>query len=487
MVGCMRRYKRIALTGGVALAVVAVAMGPRAASAESLRPLIAGLLDGHNLIDAAQSDLKAAAENVEVAYGGWYPALDVTSHAGYEQQIKPGGTEDTRMPSKELDVTVTQKLWDFGATGSAIRSAKLTRSQAEASLQAARQNLALRGVVAYLNVLRASRIVEFAQRSEANIKVQTQLEGRPRPARRRFRHRRAAVQAASRPGGSAALPGRGPVATGAKQFPGPCSARRRRPWPRWRNLPCRSTLLPPTVDEAIAIAREQNPLLEAALLGAEVSREAIKAAQAAGFYPTFNGVVSWKAKSDVGGTAGHQYETLGKVEMNFPFNLGLTATNSVRAARGTYNAANSRYADARDLVEQQVRDGWENLRVQRERANALLNAANIAAEFPGTGAQGAAVGQPFAARRAERRDRTDQRQQRRGVGGNRRRDRGLHVAERDGGRWIWMRSAMEAPRAEPGIDPRIRRRNPKKRCLRIKEQKHERGPASWRSRNFRQR
>ena len=425
------------------LAVVAVAMGPRAASAESLRPLIAGLLDGHNLIDAAQSDLQAAAENVEVAYGGWYPALNVTSHAGYEQQIKPGGTEDTRMPSKELDVTVTQKLWDFGATGSAIRSAKLTRSQAEASLQAARQNLALRGVVAYLNVLRAGRIVEFAQRSEANIKVQTQLEDARVQRGAGFatdvlQSKQLLAQAEARRfqaegllqlarNNFRAVFGKVPETLAEMEKP---------------SLPV--DLLPPTVDEAIAIAREQNPLLEAALLGAEVSREAIKAAQAAGFYPTFNGVVSWKAKSDVGGTAGHQYETLGKVEMNFPFNLGLTATNSVRAARGTYNAANSRYADARDLVEQQVRDGWENLRVQRERANALLNAANIAAEFLELARKERQLGNRSLLDVLNGETAMINASSDAASAENRCRDRGLHVAERDGS-------------VGPGCDSRRRR------------------------------
>ena len=48
--------------------------------------------------------------------------------------------------------------------------------QAEAGLNAARQDILLRAIVAYLNILRAQGVLKFAVRSEANIKRQTELE-----------------------------------------------------------------------------------------------------------------------------------------------------------------------------------------------------------------------------------------------------------------------------------------------------------------------
>lgn len=376
----MRRIKELAFAGGIALAVALPVGGVADARAETLRALVEGLVNDHNLIDAARADLRAATENVRVAYGSWYPTLDVTANTGYEQQLKPPASEDTRLPFKEFDAVVTQKLWDFGATTSAVRSARLTKAQASAALSAQRQALALRGVTAYLNVLRASKIAEFALRSEDNIKKQTQLEDARVQRGAGFatdvlQSKQLLAQAEARrfeAQGNLQIAINefrivfGIVPTSLSDFEKPI-------------LPV--DLLPPTLEGAVEVAMSKNPVLEATQLGTEVTRESIKAAQATGFFPTLNGVVSWKAKDNVGGTAGTQYETLTKVEMNLPFNLGMTALNSVRAAQGAYDAVNSRFADARDAIEQQVRNGWDQLRIQRERANSLLNAANIAAEF----------------------------------------------------------------------------------------------------------
>lgn len=83
----------------------------------------------------------------------------------------------------------------------------------------------------------------------------------------------------------------------------------------------------------------------------------------------------------MGGTIGNETEKLAKIQLTYPFNLGFTAVNTLRAAKSSQSATELRYADARDVVEQQARDAWENLRTARENAALLKNQANIAAEF----------------------------------------------------------------------------------------------------------
>lgn len=77
---------------------------------------LAGLGKTHNRILAARADLAAARENMALAQGAWFPEFSLTAHYGFEEQRKGQGVNDTRMPSREVDLKVTQLLWDFGAT-----------------------------------------------------------------------------------------------------------------------------------------------------------------------------------------------------------------------------------------------------------------------------------------------------------------------------------------------------------------------------------
>ena len=161
---------------GVAGVVAAALFCPPSASGEPLTVLLPDLLKAHNLAQAAEADLKAAQERIRASMGGWYPQLNVTAHYGHEEQNKPTGTDDTNFVARNLTISVTQLRWDFDLTSSTVRAARLTRDTANATLEAARQNVQLRGIVAYLNVLRAAEIVEYAKRSEENIKRQAELE-----------------------------------------------------------------------------------------------------------------------------------------------------------------------------------------------------------------------------------------------------------------------------------------------------------------------
>ena len=153
-----------------------ICVGGIAAKAESLADLVPGVLSSHDQIKAAEADVRAAKDRVRVAVGAWYPELTLTANYGYENQIKPEGTEDTDLTPRELDVSVTQLIWDFGATNSAVRIAALALEQSKAVLETVRPALLLRSATTYLNVQRAWEVLSYAKRSEGNIKRQTELE-----------------------------------------------------------------------------------------------------------------------------------------------------------------------------------------------------------------------------------------------------------------------------------------------------------------------
>ncbi len=360
--------------------VLAVALSTSNAHADSLGDLLPEFIDGHNLIKAAKSDVSAAKETADAAMSGWYPALSITGTQGIEKQNKPSGTDDQRLISREIDFTVTQRIWDGGATSSSVRTAELSHEQAEAVFTSTKSSLLLRAFTAYANVIRAAEGLDYAIRSEDNIKKQTELEDAlvKRGAGFSTDVLQAKVQLAGAQARRTRAAGALEVAKNAYRGvflkePGPIDTLVKPVLP--------VDLLPADVDEAVKRAMTNNAFLVANNLTSRIALEAVNSTRASSFTPTVDGIVDWKLKDNVSATIGHQQEVFGKVQVSFPFNLGFTAINTLKATEDAHSAANFRYADARTAIEEATRNAWEQLKTAKNNAELLGNQANIAAEF----------------------------------------------------------------------------------------------------------
>ena len=361
-------------------AAVAVAFSANNSLAEPLSELLPEFIESHNLVKAAKSDVSAAQETALAAKGGWYPALSVTITGGNEQQNKPTGTDDTNMASREADFTITQRLWDGGATQSAVRTANLSEQQAQAVFTTTRSSLLLRAATAYLNVIRASEGLGYSSRSEENIKKQTELEDAlvKRGAGFSTDVLQAKVQLAGAQARKVRAAGALEVAKNAyrgvfSKIPGSMDSLTKPILP--------VDLLPADVDDAVKRAMSTNAFLVANNLTSQIAMEAVNSTRASSYSPTIDGILDLKYKKDVSATAGSQQETFAKVQLSFPFNLGFTATNTLKATEGAYSASNYRYADAKTAIEEATRNAWEQLKTAKNNAELLGNQANIAAEF----------------------------------------------------------------------------------------------------------
>ncbi len=350
------------------------------AMAESLREALATLAKDHKRMHAANADLKAAEENVEVAFGDWYPALDFTANIGHEEQQKPTGSDDTNFVPRNLETTITQKLWDFGSTNSAIRRAKLTYRQSLATRDATQQTVLLEGLTAYLNVLRASKLTNFSKGSADNIKRQAELEDAK--VQRGSGFSTDVLQAKTQLAGALArvIQTQGALKTALNRYravygkPPEDIGKMKDP-----RLPLE--MLPKSLDETVAVVKEGNPQLKASRLSASIAREDVTKTRVDEFLPTFDVIGEHKIKEDNGGTVGSQQEWLVKLEASYDLNLGLTAVNTLRASQQTHVATVNRFGDTRDLVEEQARNAWDNLQTAQSNAEHLHNQADIAAEF----------------------------------------------------------------------------------------------------------
>ena len=140
-------------------------------------------------------------------------------------------------------------------------------------------------------------------------------------------------------------------------------------------------VLPNSLEESLEIAFKENPQLLPSTISAELARIDVKKTTAEEFGPKINASLDKKWKHDDGGTIGGKQETLAKVELTYSLNLWLTSINSLRASQKTLSASESRYRDTFNLIEEQVRNAWANLKTSKRNAERLQNQANIAAEF----------------------------------------------------------------------------------------------------------
>ena len=245
---------------------------------------------------------------------------------------------------------------------------------------ATRQTLLLEGIVAQVNLATAEKVLQFAVGSEANIKRQTELEDAR--VRRGSGFSTDVLQSKTQLAGAQS---RRIQAEGAL-----VAARNRYRAVFYKEVGALNSLLrpripvdliPETLEEAVRAALEGNPQLKSARLTDEITRENIKRTRADEFLPTLNGTAETKYKKDIQGTVGFKREQLVKVELTWDFNLGLTAVNTLNAAKHSSRASRSRTNETEDVIEEQSRNAWQQLITSKANTEFLANQANIAGEF----------------------------------------------------------------------------------------------------------
>ena len=347
--------------------------------ADDLKGTLTTLLAQHDRIKAAEGDLAAARERAMAALGVRYPTLNVTSHYGYEAQNKFEGAT-TSMPSREIDLKLTQKLWSFGASSSSIEAARLTFKQANENLETAKQTLLLEGISALLDVYLTQRKLEYAKQSVSNIKLQTELEDAR--VQEGSGYSADVLQAKSQLVDAEAL------RIKIKEEADVALDRHKTifgDYPQGKKksakLKIPTKLLPISLGEAIKIAQENNSRLASSEFGVKLATATVAETKANELFPSVNLVSSTKHKVDAAGTKGYQGEYMVKVEVAYDFNFGLSSIRQLQATKHDRQATARRLRETRDQVEEQVKNKWKGLLTAHENAGLLISKTVIAQEL----------------------------------------------------------------------------------------------------------
>ncbi len=363
--------------GGAAFALLGLLFAADA-NAQSLGSLVPEVITQHDRVVGARADVRAAQNRAREALGDWYPVLEPTATHGYENIENPHDT-DTSLPFSEIDLSLTQLLWDFGATNAAVEKARLELVEARTNLSGAEEDLLQEAVEAYVNLYRASRVLEFARRSKDNIRKQTGLE-----------------EARVETGGGLSTD----VLQAKRQLAGAdareiqsegtlISARNRyfaifdqHPQEeRLQPVKLPVALLPISLEDAISRAEKGNNDLIFDRLAAAKARKDVHNTFGSEFFPKIEGIVERKWKNNVSGTVDLKKEFSAKVEMSIPINLGLTAVNTLRAAQLDVVSSVRTVADTRRRIVEETRNAWQELHTARATAASRQNQADIAAAF----------------------------------------------------------------------------------------------------------
>ncbi|MGB0672068.1 MAG: TolC family protein, partial [Rhodospirillales bacterium] len=294
-----------------------------------LPEIIRRAVESHDELVAQEKEVEASREESREALADWFPELDPTYSYGWQGQKKPAA-KDTSLPYHDLSVSITQLLWDFGATNAAVEKARLDLVKEEIQLVEKRQAIILSALEAYVDLIRANKELAFARQSEDNILAQAGLE-----------EERLSI------GG-----GLSTDVLQAKRDLAGATARRvsaEGELEEARNgfLRYFSTLpdsvddlqplaepirrMPADLGEALETAQAKNARIRVAAIDEARARQDLRETRSSEFFPTIEAVMERNFKENDAGTAGRKQETEIRVEISLPFNLGMTAINTLRA------------------------------------------------------------------------------------------------------------------------------------------------------------
>jgi TolC family type I secretion outer membrane protein len=350
--------------GIATIAGLALSLGT-AAHAESLADALATAYQNNPTLLAQRATLRATDESVAQAVSGWRPTIQATGSAGWQKspslfsQIAGGGASSQTLHPLQSQVSITQPIFSGFRTTNGVKQANSQVMAGRATLEATEQDVFVKTVQAYVDVIRDLAILEL---DTNNVTVlQRQLDATKDQFRVGELTRTDVAQAEARLSQARSeriraqanlTASRASYKSVVGNMPGSLD-----PVPA---LPA----LPPTEDEALAAALQNNPTLEAALYTEEASRHAIDVAKGS-LLPSLDISAS---RSDSRGTYRpglSSYQDRVMAQVTIPLYQSGAEYSRVRQAKETNSHDRMQIESARRQVNQTVTDAWNTLRAAR--------------------------------------------------------------------------------------------------------------------------
>lgn len=349
---------------------------------DALRPRLQILLQNHENIRSAQTDIEAAKHERKIAWSKWYPDVDITLAYGHHDNFVSKGQSHFDSVKGKL----SQLLWDFGASNASIDSSRVRYHMKLLSLQKARQSLLREAISVHINLARAHQVLEYAKKSENNIRQQTGLE--------EYRvaegsgYSTDVLQAKAQLAGaiSRRISSRGALIVAENNYRElfddvPPSKFSQEPLEDIDSLLVSLPPLPSLLDGALQVARKNNISIQLALGDYAIAKNKRKGTIAKEFYPEISFSLERNFNKNQNSVEGKKHELVSKIELKMPFNLGPKSMSRVRVDSLKIKRLFINLQKQHRSIEKQVRNGWQSLETSKGRAEFLDQQANISAGF----------------------------------------------------------------------------------------------------------
>ncbi|AWI54008.1 hypothetical protein DEH84_11660 [Aquabacterium olei] len=147
-----------------ALAMACLATAAGAQTAAGLTEAVQKALANNPDVTARLNALQAAANEADVARGGFYPRIDLGASVGRDQDRITSRTPDSQSLTRHgLALSASQMLWDGLATRKEVERLGHARMVRYFEFLSASEDTALEAARAYLDVLRFRKLVQLAE------------------------------------------------------------------------------------------------------------------------------------------------------------------------------------------------------------------------------------------------------------------------------------------------------------------------------------
>ncbi|GDY28211.1 channel protein TolC [Agarivorans sp. Toyoura001] len=153
-------------------------LGSNLACAQSLEQAVAKVLTEHPQLQSSFNQFKASTEQYQGAKGGYYPTVDLTAGAGWARTETEEPQVESGTPT-EVGVSIRQLLFSgFATTGEVSRTENEARAD-QWLLYNDAENIALRVVDVYLEVVKQEQLLELADSNlQTHLAIQKDIKKR---------------------------------------------------------------------------------------------------------------------------------------------------------------------------------------------------------------------------------------------------------------------------------------------------------------------
>jgi len=366
--GRERRIMRWQLLLTTGLAAAALLCTPTVSQALDLETAVRSALDYQPRVRRDLATARAAEKRIDEAYAGYLPRVDFDLSAGWEVTDSPTtralGFRGRNLFRKEATGTATQMLFDGLETQNLVASRRADARATSSDVGETAERAALETVQTYLDVLRNGDFVAIA---EDNVAYHQQVGGLIRERLDAGRGSEADVSLAEsrlflaqatleeRRGELRDAEARFIEAVGAEAV--------------GLELPD-DPAVPASVDEAIAIAMEQNPIIKASAARVE-GREADIGVADAAFMPRLDAEFIGRLADDVDGVTGRDQDFNARARLRYNLLNGGGDTARYRRFEQLAKAAQGSLGEERRRIREEVRVAWAALLTAQDRVGPL--------------------------------------------------------------------------------------------------------------------